>query len=197
MNKPIKIATGTTNTFWQLPKNSRQLQGDYPYLQEMESYARFANDMNGKDIVDELQYNLPWDCFCGFGVFGLKKDVTPVFNTVKALMLSSIDEPGYEEDLMDVSNVTRLTLYGVPNSDFQIIMGAGYYQGSTPELEEILKTSPNVYALESGANYSDDCSPPEDFVAAATEDKDFPMMLKPLAAYIEKSLREVHGGKHS
>ena len=188
MKPPTKIATGSTNTVWALAKGSRQLQGDYPYLQEMESYARFANDMTRRDVVDELAYNIPWDCFCGFGVFGLAKDVTPVFEKLKALMLSSIDELDYEEDLLPESNPTRLTLYSVPNTEFQVVMGAGYYESSTPELQTILDRSVNVYALESGANYSDDRSPPEDVVKASEHDPEFPDALRPLVAHIKEGL---------
>jgi hypothetical protein len=184
----MKIATGATNTFWELPKESRQIQGDYPYLQEIASYGRFSNGMTLSDITEELSYNIPWDCFCGFGVFGLSGDVGPVFEKVKALMLASIDQVDYDDDLLEVSNVTRLALYQVPDTDFQVIVGAGNYEMSTPELKAILKMAQHVYAVESGANCSDDGEPIEDFVQAAEDDSQFPNYLRPLVSYFAARL---------
>ncbi len=179
---------GTTNTFRELPKNSRQLQGDYPYLQEVVSYGRFANSMTFPEINKELLYNIPWDCYCGAGVFGRAKDVAPIFEQLKLLMESSVDQEDYAEDLLDVSNPTRLALYNVPNSDFQVIIAAGYYQESTKELQTILENAVNVYCFECGANYSNDGCPIEDFVGFSFEDPDFPVDLKPLAAYLAESI---------
>ena len=184
----MNIATGATNTLWEIPKGSRQIQGDYPYLEEIVSYGRFSNGMTLSDITEELDFNIPWDCFCGFGVFGLAGDVVPVFEKVKALMLASIDQVDYEEDLLEISNVTRLALYQVPNTEFQIIMGAGHYEMSTPELEAILANAGNVYAFQCGANYSNDRSPVEAFVSAAVTDSNFPNYLRQLVPYLAKNL---------
>ncbi len=178
---------GKTNNFWSLGLGSRQLQGDFPFLQEIESYARFEKSFSEEDVKEELEMNIPWDCFCGFGIFGKPEFVRPVFDKIKQLMIDSGDEEGYDEDLLDETNPTRLALYNVPNSNVSVVIGAGYYVDTTKEMLEILKDK-SVYSLGSGANFgTGDMNPIEDFVEASKEDSDFPEELRFLASYFKES----------
>lgn len=182
------IATGATNNFWSLDTGSRQLQGDYPFMKEEASFGRFGTEIGEKEVAEELETNIPWDCECGLGVFGQSAAVEKVFEQLKRLMLDSVNEADYAYDLMNESNPTRLALYSIQGTDFKVVIGAGYYCESTQECHNIIENAKNVYAIESGANFgTGDDDPIGDFITCSKEDEDFPQNLMPLVAYFEKN----------
>lgn len=183
---PTKIASGVTNAVWSIETGSRQLQKDYPYLLELESYGRYTHSMQEEEINCEFEYNIAWDCDCGFAMIGKTEAARSAFEKIKQLMLESVDEEDFEEDLMCQTNPTVLTIYQIPNTEYMVVMAAGYYEETPDLVSNIVYNTPDMYGFECGANYSDDVDPFNYFVELAGVDESFPEELLTLIPYFKK-----------
>lgn len=182
-----KLLVGETNTIWSLTLGSRQLQEDYPYVNELESYGRYANNMRSPDVADELRYNIPWDCHTGFILVGNEENLRKVLDRLLGLMKAYVDEEDFSGDLLQNSMPTVLSFYEIPTTGYYAIIGSGYYEEQTPEVEHIIYHTTDVYGCEAGANY-DDLDPFESFLEQANDDPDFPLNLCPVVSYLSDQL---------
>lgn len=138
------IATGEKANLWSF--NTKGIDKMLPFV---------CDKFIQRDDKDEPEIAYwAWDCDCGIYIYGNIEKIKNVFIEIEKFVTQKLDDEIVWDALVD--SPTSYGLFKSKKQDVGVIIGAGSYRKTDPELIKLMNSFKDVKVGELGANYSND-----------------------------------------
>lgn len=144
------------------------LSGDVYNISYGKMWYALDDSLPVSRIDEEISTMIPWDCFCGFGVFGDKSSVDVARGVLLAWLKSNLDTNTDLWELRDnPSGFHSMFEFDVNGTGTSGLVCVGNYIEMSDDLVNVLENMHGVFVVMAGANYGlrGESSPFEEFKA--------------------------------